>query len=243
MFAIHGFDEAMLEGWHCDSNLAARLTLYRGSADSLLNEVFVYHCGHTRVAAANNKGRQTRMNDQGNYIWDVVSPFLPAQADRWGWPDQEIEELRIDDELVHHRFSAGMNASIGRASEPFRMTSIESHLYYDLSYDLLHTIPFVCDQVLTYPRTVNLAVVGARSAFLVLFAKAWKAMGFSSRILVPNECRSLQSEFAEGRLPFVELVNRADLFVFEFGLASQAIDEPVRSGRLSNLYDKSPWIW
>ena len=30
MFAIHGFDEDMILGWHCDSNLAARLALYRG---------------------------------------------------------------------------------------------------------------------------------------------------------------------------------------------------------------------
>src|SRR6266404_3699617 len=64
MLAIHGFDEAMLHGWHCDSNLAARLSLYRGSADTLADKVFAYHCDHTRAAAANNKGRKTTMNDQ-----------------------------------------------------------------------------------------------------------------------------------------------------------------------------------
>ena len=239
MFAIHGFDEEMLDGWHCDSNLAARLTLYRGSADSLANRLFVYHCGHTRVAAANNKGRRTRMNDQDHYIWDVTSPFLPAQASRWGWPDQDIEEIRIDSERAHDRFSAGVSAAISRAGEPFRTTSIEAHLYHDLSYDLPHTIPFICDQVLTYPRTASLAVVGARSEFLVQFARAWEAMGFSSPILVPNECKSLQMELAGvQRLPFVELMGRADIFVFEFGLASQEVGEPIRSGRLANRYDK-----
>ncbi len=81
MFAIHGFDESMLLGWHCDSNLAARLALYRGRVDTLIDKVFGYHCDHTRVAAANNKGRQTRMNDQDQYIWNVSSPYVPAQAD------------------------------------------------------------------------------------------------------------------------------------------------------------------
>jgi hypothetical protein len=239
MFAISGFDEEMLEGWHCDSNLAARLTLYRGSADTLANKLFVYHCGHTRVAASNNKGRQTRMNDQGQYIWNVTSPFLPQQAERWGWPDKDIEEIRIDRELAHQRFSAGVSAAVSPATEPFRATSIESHLYYDLSYDLPHTIPFVCDQVLTYPRSANVTVVGARSEFLVGFAKAWQGMGFSRPISVPRECSSLRMELPEvERQPFRDLLGRTDIFIFEFGLVSQGIDESVRSGRRATQYDK-----
>jgi hypothetical protein len=239
MFAIHGFDERMLHGWHCDSNVAARLTLYRGSADSLTNSVFVYHCGHTRVAATNNNGPQTRMNDQDRFIWNVTSPFLPEQADRWGWPDQELEEIRLDRDLAHRRFCAGVSAAISPAREPFRETSIEPHLSYDLSYDLEHTLPFVCDQVLTYPRSANVAVVGARSEFLGHFAKAWQTMGFSNAILVPNECKSLQLELSEvERVPYVNLLGRTDIFIFEFGLASQRVGEPVRSGRRPNGYDK-----
>ena len=38
MFAIHGFDETMILGWHCDSNLAARLCLYRGRVDTLIDK-------------------------------------------------------------------------------------------------------------------------------------------------------------------------------------------------------------
>ncbi len=104
MFAIHGFDEEMVLGWHCDSNLAARLALYRGRVDTLIDRLFGYHCDHTRVAAANNKGRQTKMNDQDRYIWDVSTPYLPAQADTWGWPDVTIEEVRLDRETSYQRF-------------------------------------------------------------------------------------------------------------------------------------------
>ena len=112
MFAIHGFDEDMILGWHCDSNLAARLALYRGRVDTLIDKVFGYHCDHTRVAAANNKGRATKMNDQDRFIWNVATPYVPAQAETWGWPDVEIEEIRLDRDTAYQRFTAGLDKAI-----------------------------------------------------------------------------------------------------------------------------------
>ena len=153
MFAVHGFDEDMILGWHCDSNLAARLALYRGRVDTLIDKVFGYHCDHTRVAAANNKGRKTKMNDHDRFIWNVSTPYLPAQAENWGWPDVEIEELRLDRDTSYQRYSAGLDQAIKPATVPFTNTSCEWHLFDDLTYDLPHTLPFVCDQFLTYPKT------------------------------------------------------------------------------------------
>lgn len=232
MFAIHGFDESMILGWHCDSNLAARLALYRGRVDTLLDKVFGYHCDHTRVAAANNKGRATKMNDQDQYIWNVASPYVPAQAETWGWPDVEIEEIRLDRDTPYQRFTAGLESAIPPATAPFSTSSLEWQLYEDLTYDLPHTLPFVCDQVVTFPRRTAILVAGARPEFLSGFAKAWKAMGFTGPLLVPTECEGLPVD-VEGvqRAPFAELLPQADLFIFEFGLATQTSQEPVRAGR------------
>ena len=239
MFAIHGFDEDMLLGWHCDSNLAARLALYRGRVDTLIDKVFGYHCDHTRVAAANNKGRATRMNDQNRFIWDVSSPYLPAQADTWGWPSVEIEEVRLDRDTSYERFTAGLSAALEPATEPYRSTSLDWHLYSDLSYDIPHTLPFVCDQVLTYPRSTAVMLVATRSEFVSRFAVAWQAMGFSGPILVPSECQGLDTSHPSIRTgTFAELVREADLFIFEFGLATQSADEAVRVGRLESPADK-----
>jgi hypothetical protein len=71
------------------------------------------------------------------------------------------------------------------------------------------------------------------------FAKAWKAMGFTGPLLVPAECDVLADEF-EGivRAPFEELLPRADLFIFEFGLSTQAASELVRVGRAMAPVDK-----
>lgn len=239
MFAIHGFDEDMLLGWHCDSNLAARLALYRGRVDTLIDKVFGYHCDHTRVAAANNKGRATRMNDQNRFIWDVSSPYLPEQADTWGWPSVEIEEVRLDRETSYERFASGLAAALDPATEPYRSTSLDWHLYSDLSYDIRHTLPFVCDQVLTYPRPTAVMLVATRAEFVSRFAVAWQAMGFTGPILVPTECQRLDTSHPSIKTgAFSELVRMADLFVFEFGLATQNPDEAVRIGRPESPLDK-----
>ena len=237
MFAIHGFDEDMILGWHCDSNLAARMALYRGTVDTLIDRVFGYHCDHTRAAAANNNGRQTPMNDQNRFIWDLTTPYLPAQAETWGWPDIDIEEIRLDRDTHFDRFSAGVGAAIEPATAAYDTTTIEGSLG-DLTYDLQHTLPFVCDQVLTYPTHTSLMFVGARPEFLTRFSTAWRNMGFTGPILLPTECAGLPMD-----LPGVEsggfdqLLPRTDLFLFEFGLATQSSDEAIRSGRAATPLD------
>ena len=47
---------------------------------------------------------------------------------------------------------------------PFITTSLEWQLYEDLTYDLAHTLPFVCDQVVTFPRSTAIMIVASLSA-------------------------------------------------------------------------------
>jgi len=239
MFAIHGFDEEMLQGWHCDSNLAARLALYRGTVDTLIDKVFGYHCDHTRVAAANNKGQQTTMNDLNRFIWNVATPYLPAQADTWGWPDLDIEEIRLDRDTSFERFFSGVGAAIEPAKVAYETTSLDGSPADDLTYDLPHTLPFVCDQVLTYPRHTTLMVIATRAEFLARFSTAWRSMGFTGPILVPRECAGLPTDLPGVQTgPFHDLLRRAEMFIFEFGVASQRCDEPVRIRRRVTPLDK-----
>jgi hypothetical protein len=238
MFAIGGFDESMILGWHCDSNLAARLALYRGRVDTLIDRVFGYHCDHTRVAAANNKGRATRMNDQDRYIWNVASPYVPDQADCWGWPDLEVEEIRLDRDTAYQRFCAGVEAAIAPATVAYEATTLAGRID-DLTYDLPHTLPFVCDQVLTYPKQTAAMLIAARPEFVTLFATAWRRMGFTGPILLPKECAGLPTDLQGVETgSFYDLLERTDLFVCEFGLATQRGDEPVRTGRRASQTDK-----
>jgi hypothetical protein len=226
LFAIHGFDEAMSSGGSSDSNLAARLALHRGAAGTLIDKVLGYRCDPGRAGTA--KG----MNDRDRVVDVVTTPYLPAQADRWGWPDLDIEEIRLDRGTSYERFFAGVGAAIEPARAPYDATSLESHLVHDLTYDLAHTLPFVCDQVLTYPKHSGVMFVGARADFLRRFSTAWRGMGFTGPILVPQECAGLPIDGQGVETgPFVELLRRAEIFIFEFGLATQREDEPVRTGR------------
>jgi hypothetical protein len=56
---------------------------------------------------------------------------------------------------------------------------------------------------------------------------------------VPNECEGLPTDLpGVKRGPFKELINQAHMFIFEFGLATQSPDEPVRRGRLASTIDE-----
>ncbi len=61
-------------------------------------------------------------NDVGKYIWNVSSPYIPEQADSWGWPDVEIEEVRLDRDTSYERYTAGLAKAIEPATVPFTST-------------------------------------------------------------------------------------------------------------------------
>ena len=54
LFAVDGFDEEMLLGWHVDGNLFRRLSLYYGGqpTSDLADRVFGYHPNHLRQLTA-----------------------------------------------------------------------------------------------------------------------------------------------------------------------------------------------
>jgi hypothetical protein len=82
-------------------------------------------------------------------------------------------------------------------------------------------------------------LVATRPAFVEGFATAWRGMGFTGPILVPQECEGLPAGLpgvTSGS--FADLVRKTDLFVFEFGLASQKVDDPTRVGRDASSTDK-----
>ncbi len=57
-------------------------------------------------------------------------------------------------------------------------------------------------------------------------------MGFTGPVLVPDECEGMpagQAGVVRGN--FTDLLRRTDLFLFEFGLATQRAGDPVRTGR------------
>jgi hypothetical protein len=81
-------------------------------------------------------------------------------------------------------------------------------------------------------------LVAARAEFVARFAAAWPQMGFTGPILVPEECRGLPSGLPGVQTaPFADLLKRTQMFIFEFGVATQRNDERVRDGRKCGKLD------
>jgi hypothetical protein len=82
-------------------------------------------------------------------------------------------------------------------------------------------------------------VVATRAEFVTRFATAWRNMGFTGPILVPQECANLPAGISGTESgSFQNLLPRAHMFIFEFGLATQGQDEPLQVGRRATSRDQ-----
>ena len=59
-----------------------------------------------------------------------TTPYVPEQSDSWGWPDVEIEEIRLDRDTAYQRFTAGLEKAIEPATAmATRLTTSVFHAY------------------------------------------------------------------------------------------------------------------
>ena len=220
LFHIHGFNEAMLVGWNVDMNLCRRLSLLYGPPGTLLDDVFVYHCDHTRQPTVNLTG-DIPMNDPLAFIGGVRRPELPEQAETWGLADLDIEEWRGDD-LPTARFVASLERVIEPMEVPYLQGWNDGSAYTRLDCPAEHVLPYFADHLATLPTNADVSLVPGSLRMLTLFAQAWAALGGRGRVLVPQ---SLLDGLAANRLPdnvlgvaLEEMWERAGLFAFEFAL-------------------------
>ena len=100
------------------------------------------------------------MNDQDRFIWNVASPYMPARPRPGAGRTSRSRRSGSTATPPTSAITAGLDKAIEPATVPFIETSLEWQLFDDLTYDLPHTLPFVCDQVLTFPRSTALMLVG-----------------------------------------------------------------------------------
>ena len=172
-FAIDGFDEAMLLGWHVDTNLSKRLFLRRGSIESLGESVAGYHCNHHRIPTVYHG--TALANDLQRFFYDLDRSDVPAQRDTWGLVDEEIEELVVGERANAEFTAAALAACEGSGVAP-SAGSDATQERFSLEYDSRHALPFVVDALRTAPRTAVVAYVGANhelERLLAAFVATW----------------------------------------------------------------------
>jgi len=220
LFAMHGFHEGMLRGWHVDANLCVRMLKRYGRIESLAQKLFAYHCDHTRQATPSHTHDRLE-NSADEFVSRVREPGLPAQAEVWGLPEAEIEEVRLGRADVFSRYLKGLEAAIPAAQLEVYESAYRSETFGRLAYRRAHVLPFVMDLVAPFPRHSRILYVGSRMDMFEDFVRAHAAIADDVQIIVPETATWLPENPHARRAPLTLAVREADLLIFEFGVAEE----------------------
>ena len=209
---IDGLDEEMLLGYHVDSNLSRRMLFYRGSIESLGENLAGYHCNHNREHTVYH-GTGKVVNDLDRFVVKVDRPELSAQRDTWGLPDVELEEVPVR-ERSGPGFAAALVASIPNSPAP-RTPSDAARVPFELTYDSGHVLPFVADSLAVSPSDATIGYMGANPVLERMLATAVERLGFRRPLEVAklDDLSSVQ-----------ELARTADVFVVDLGVDASLVD-------------------
>jgi hypothetical protein len=236
LFAIGGFHEEMILGWHLDANIARRMRMLKGKVSSALDHLVGYHCDHTRQASAYHKADRQE-NDPIRFVDALTAPEIPEQMATWGLPDIEIESFRVD-QASAHRYLKGLTSVIGKPLEGFLETAYVAEQYGRLGYDADHVLPYLLDLVSCVPETSVIGYAGARRDLFEGLARGWAAMGGTKPIAVPDTTPWLADAGGGAPvqvLPLKDWADRTDLFIVEVGAEAaqnQGNLSPEESARL-----------
>ncbi|MFM6358584.1 hypothetical protein, partial [Planktothrix sp.] len=235
LFKISGFHEGMLLGWHVDSNIAKRLFLLYGETRDLTDKLFGYHCDHTRqVTPAHRK--DSASNDFDVFVSDVTSPYVPEQADSWGLPDTEIEEVRLG-QATARGYVEAIRSSIPRPQAAPTVSSIAPAVYDKVSYSAAHVLPFLVDLFVSAPPGFRIGWVGSNPELFAMFRTFWESMGRVVDIQVFEPESGVLGRKLEGsHVESVEaLSDRVDALIFDYNAAAAGSDDGQAQKLLADI--------
>ncbi|MET0532427.1 MAG: hypothetical protein ABW003_29605 [Microvirga sp.] len=217
LFDIHGFEEDMLLGWHVDSNLCKRLFLMHSDVGDLSQELFGYHCDHTRQVTPMHK-RRAKENSLKQFVESIEDPRALHQANSWGCPDDEIEEIRLADS-PGHLYLRCLSVAIKKPMERVSEWVYSTGTYDKVHYDAEHVLPYLVDVLVSAPRSWTIGWFGEHASMFRLFHAMWREIGFRGSIMVPSD--SMAGLGAQGSPGVIsadlkQICEKADAFVFDF---------------------------
>ena len=225
IFSIHGFNEDMVLGWHVDSNLCRRLYLLNGRTESLLDDVFAYHCDHTRQITPLHDSTHRTENDGNRFVHDVHSPYLPQQQASWGLPHDRVEEIRMTEDC-RSKYNRSLESLLPGMLAPVASDSYTEE-FYDQSqvYDNLHVFPYLADYLHDLPRSNTIGYFGANIDLLGLLGKFLAQNDYRGTILTDDTLlastdlsanRKLSKHYR--RVDTESILAQSDIFIFDIAL-------------------------
>lgn len=232
---MNGFHEGMLLGWHVDSNIARRLSLLPRSLGDIVDQLYGYHCDHTRQVTAAHRPHSAQ-NDQKIFFEKVTRAAVPGQATSWGLAGETVEELSVN--ATSKSYTAALHDAITQALEQPTTTGYSPTSFNHLDYPTDHVLPFLADSLASYPRTTKLGWIGSKRSLLARFARIWHQMGFSEPIIVFAQAQCLGPDLPDHCVwaAWEDVCSRASAFVFDWG-------KPDNGGSLSGWsFERDPII-
>lgn len=215
LFALDGFDENMLLGWHVDLNIAKRLRFIHRTEGDLTAECFGYHCDHTRRATPMHQSTSP-MNDFSAFVDNVRTADLAGQREAWGCAGDDIEEISLM-RPASRAYVGALETAIGEPLKAPLEAGYEFTRYWDrIDYEPRHVLPFLVDLMVCAPRSLRISYFGGHRAMFDLLCAALRRIGFENPVLVANEDAArlgLTPENAGVAAP--DEVFAADIFIFD----------------------------
>ncbi len=233
IFKINGFDERMILGWHVDSNLCKRMHLLRGKVESLQDEVYGYHCNHTRMSGWAHSIKRKAENSAFEFFDSVTDPYVKSQENSWGLADCMVEEISANknDTL---QCENNLRKIIEREMQiPFTVSNMNHYGVGEICYSTNHVIPFLYEQIILLREKSNIVYAGYNKVMFEFLKKISSISGKEYNIFLYQYIPDKQSDnhfiFAENAIEHdnniskEDLVKTADLLIFDFGIEEKHI--------------------
>lgn len=162
LFNVHGFNEAMIRGWHVDSNISKRISILLGPARDIGAEVEGYHCDHTRQETPMHASGAAA-NDSFTFIDSVSQPDLPNQAESWGLAKWDIEEINLQKAPRAKKLISSLANSLSEppAKPPVRRYNSDGYDIDSPGDDI--TTVFLTDLITAHPVSPRILWLGGRN--------------------------------------------------------------------------------
>ena len=154
---IGGFDEKMVLGWHCDSNVNRRLMMINSKTKDASSFVDAYHCDHTRQVTPMHKAG-SKSNDLGNYVFDLTTPVANA-GQPWGLADYDLEISTLNSNSSNKVVGAFKK---GLKLYPYKETlsKVTDGSFEKNSFPEAHVLTFIADHLMSMNHNLRIGWIG-----------------------------------------------------------------------------------
>jgi hypothetical protein len=184
LIEIRGFDENMILGWHVDSNLCRRLNILNGETKTLINELYGYHCEHTKTTT--HFTATSIQNSLIDFFERVDSPYSSDKNSNWGLSNSTLSEFKVNEKL-QNRFESLFEFA---KAPPIPRTAVYANSMGNLvSYPESHAVPYLVDALYGYPPNTKLLIFCHNKSKYERYKELLESIGFTNVIEIQGEAK------------------------------------------------------